>query len=90
HCPKTCDKAEIAEEELFDWCCMYSNDPKGGFNCLAYRENFDYCIEKGIKPCVCIPDTEENYRQAIEYGCRMFTSNDIYAADEVMKTLGVR
>lgn len=90
HCPKTCDHAEISEEEMYDWCCMYANDPKGGFNCLGYRENFDYCVEKGIKPCVCIPDTEENYRQAIEFGCRMFTSNDIYAADEVMKKLGVR
>ena len=32
----------------------------------------------------------ENYRTAIEYGCRMFTSNDIYAADEVLKALGQR
>lgn len=90
HCPKTNDHAEVAQEELYDWCCMYANDPKGGFSCLGYRENFDYCVEHGIKPCVCIPDTVENYRTAIAYGCRMFTSNDIYAADEVLKALGER
>ena len=22
HCPKTCDHAEISEEEMYDWCCM--------------------------------------------------------------------
>ena len=90
NCPKTCDHAEIPEEEIYDWCCMYANDPKGGFNCLGYPENFAYCVEKGIKPCVCIADTVENYSKAIEYGCRMFTSNDIYAADAVLRELGER
>ena len=89
-CNRSKDVAEVAKEEMYDWCCMYDNDPKGGFNCLNSLENFDYCVEKGILPCVCIPDTEDNYRLAIEHGCRMFTSNDIYAADRILRAMGER
>lgn len=90
HCPRTKDKAAIPEEALFDWCCMYANEKGGGFSCLGDPENFLYCVERGIKPCVCIPDTDENYARAISLGCRMFTSNDIYAGDAVLRRLGVR
>lgn len=90
HCPKNCDKAEINREEMFTWCCMYSNDPKGGFECLDSPENFTYCVERGIKVGICIGDTVEKYKKAIDLGCRMFTSNDIYAADAVLRELGER
>ncbi len=90
HCPRTVDHAAMLEEKLYDWCCMYANDRTGGFNCLSSLENFAYCIDRGIKPCVCIPDNEENYRIAIQNGCRMFTSNDIYAGDAVLRSLGER
>ncbi len=89
-CSRAVDHAEMPCEELYDWCCMYANDRSGGFNCLHDLENFAYCASYGIKPCVCIPDTEENYLTAIENGCRMFTSNDIFAGDAVLKKLGVR
>ena len=90
HCPRSCDTAEISREELYDWCCLYPNEAGKGKNCLASPENFDYCAEQGIKPCVCFGDTEENYRAAIDLGCRMFTTNDIYAADEILRRLGER
>ncbi len=90
HCPRTVDAAETPEEDLYDWCCMYANERGGGFNCLTNLENFAFCVERGIKPCVCIPDTSENYRVAIAHGCRMFTSNDIHAADAVLRALGER
>lgn len=90
HCPRSCDTAEIARESLYDWCCLYPNEAKPGTNCLSSPENFAYCQENGIKPCVCFADTEENYRTAIELGCRMFTSNDIYAADSLLRKLGER
>jgi hypothetical protein len=47
-------------------------------------------VKNGILPCVCIPDQRETYEKAIAYGCKMFTSNDIYAATEVLRALGVR
>ena len=90
HCQRTMDHAEIAQEELYDWCCMYANAKEGGFSCLNDPENFAYCIEHGIKLGVCLPDTDENYARAISLGCRMFTSNDIYAADAVLRRLGER
>lgn len=88
HCPKTKDIPDVPEKELFDWCCMYPNEK--GHLPMEYPENFKYCADHGIKTCVCLKDTEEIYRAAIELGCRMFTSNDIYEADRVMRKLGVR
>ena len=87
-CKMRNDEATIPEEEIFTWCCLYSEE-KGKLP-MDFRENFDYCVERGIKPCVCLKDTEEIYRAAIDLGCRMFTSNDIYEADRVLKLLGER
>lgn len=87
-CKKTNDVAETSEEEIFTWCCLYSEE-KGKLP-MDFPENFRYCTERGIKPCVCLADTEEIYRSAIELGCRMFTSNDIYEAERVLKLLGAR
>lgn len=87
-CRRTRDEAASPEEELFDWCCMY---PKvKGENPVDYPENFLYCKRHGIIPCVCIPDVEETYARALELGCKMFTSNDIYTGAQVLKKLGVR
>ena len=87
-CKKTNDTAATPEEEIFDWCCLYSEE-KGKLP-MDFPENFRYCTERGIKPCVCLADTEEIYRAAIELGCEMFTTNDIYEADRVLRLLGKR
>lgn len=89
-CRRTKDEAEIPEEELFDWCCLYPNE-KGTDKCaLDYPEHFAYCRERGIIPCICIADDLEPYRTAIELGCRMFTTNDPKKCDEILRELGVR
>lgn len=80
----------ISREELYDWCCLYPNERGTGKVALDSPENFDYCKEKGIIPCICIKDETENYRKAIELGCKMFTTNDIYECDRILKELGVR
>ncbi|MBQ9112803.1 MAG: hypothetical protein IJY08_04405 [Clostridia bacterium] len=87
-CPRTKDTCETPLEELFDWCCLYPEEQ--GCSPVDYEENFDYCVKNGIIPCVCIPDTLEAYRKAIDYGCKMFTSNNIYEADRILRKLGVR
>ncbi|MBQ7347320.1 MAG: hypothetical protein IJW55_05125 [Clostridia bacterium] len=86
--PKSKDATETPWEELFDWCCMYADEK--GKSPLDFKANFDYCLQYGIIPCVCIADTEENYRKAIDYGCKMFTSNNIYEADRILKKLNYR
>jgi len=88
HCRRSVDEAEMSEEELFDWCCLYPGE--GGGNPVDYKENFDYCLQNCVLPCVCIPDVEQTYAQAISYGCKMFTSNNILEADRILKKIGVR
>lgn len=88
HCQKTRDTAAIAQEELYDWCCLYPNTT--GKAPLDFPENFEYCLKHGILPCVCVPDELDVYKTYVELGCRMFTSNNIYKAAEILKELKVR
>ena len=90
NCNRAKDEADTPEEEIFDWCCLYPNEKGTDKIATDFKENFDYCAEHGIIPCICTKDEYESYKTAIEYGCRMFTSNDIYKADEILKKLGVR
>ena len=87
-CSRSNDMCETPAEILFDWCCLYAE--KTGTVPTDYRGNFNYCRQWNILPCLCIPDTIELYRTALDYGCRMFTSNNIYEADRILRLLGVR
>lgn len=69
--------------EYWDWACLYPINAT-----IAEKEVFDACKDLGIIPCVCIPDTMENYRYALENGCRMFTSNDPEEGLRLLKELG--
>ena len=88
NCRRSHEDATIPEHELFDWCCLYPDVPNT--SPLDYKENFDYCNDMGVLPCICIADTFEAYRLALDYGCRMFTSNNIALADEILRKLGAR
>jgi len=88
HCQRTKDQASVPQEDLYDWCCLYPDEK--GKRPLDFPENFAYCVKRGILPCVCVPDEKDTYAEYIRLGCRMFTSNDIYQADEILRTLGVR
>lgn len=87
-CQRTKDTASVKQEELYDWCCLYPN--KRGDTPLDYPENFEYCAKYNILPCVCVPDDLEAYRKYVQLGCRMFTSNDIYEADRILRELNLR
>lgn len=86
--PRSKDVPELPLEELFDWCCLYPDEK--GKSPVDFKANFDYCTGRGILPCVCIPEDADKYRAALDYGCRMFTSNDILACDRLLRDLGVR
>ena len=88
NCQKTRDAAAIPQEQLYDWCCLYPNT--AGYAPMDFPENFAHCIAHGILPCVCVPDELDVYKRYVELGCRMFTSNDIYKANEILKRLGQR
>lgn len=87
-CKRSCDSSEINETELFDWCCLYPNE--AGRKAIEFKENFDYCAKNDILPCLCIPDNIEDYKKAIDYGCKMFTSNNINEATRILSELKVR
>lgn len=87
-CARSHDEPTIPRESLYDWCCLYPNE-RGG-KPLDNPENFTYCTEYGILPCVCVPDEIESYKSYIDLGCSMFTSNDILAADKILRALGKR
>jgi glycerophosphoryl diester phosphodiesterase len=90
-CQRSNDEPDtMSREDLYDWCCLYPNEKGTGKIALDFPDNFAYCVERGIIPCICIKDEVENYRRAIELGCRMFTTNDIYACDRILRELGVR
>ena len=88
NCRKSEDDPTLPEKDIFDWCCLYPH-VKGKL-AIDYPENFEYCNENGVIPCICIPDKEEDYKRAVDLGCKMFTSNNIYAAAEILKNLGAR
>lgn len=74
-----------APETYWQWACLYGTTEK-----LADESNFTYCRQLGIRPCVCIPDTMENYSRAVERGCEMFTSDDPETAIALLMKLGKR
>lgn len=82
------DDPKMDEKDLFDWVCLYPE--AAGKLAIDYLENWAYCRENGVLTCILLPDTLENYQKSIELGCRMFTSNDIHAAEKVLKALGER
>lgn len=88
NCKRSIDSAALNDSEIFDWCCLYPNEP--GCKALDFKENFDYCLENGILPCLCIPDNLNDYKKAIDYGCKMFTSNNVAEAEKILKELKVR
>ena len=87
-CRRTKDEALTDEKTLFNWCCLYPEE--AGKNPVEFADNFMYCKNYGILPCVCIPDREDTYEKALELGCKMFTSNDIFEADRILRKLGCR
>ena len=88
NCQRTIDKSGIEQKDLYDWCCLYPNT--NGLSPLDFPENFKYCTDNSVLPCVCVKDEFDTYKKYIELGCRMFTSNDIYEADRILKELNVR
>ncbi len=81
------DRSSKPVESFLDWVCMYGRSEE---NPAGRKEDYDYAIARGIIPCICFADTEENYRQAISLGCRMFTSNDPEKGIEILRKLGER
>jgi len=79
------DTALFAPKTYWDWACMYGEPHE-----QPAKISYENCLAQSIIPCVCIRETIENYKQAIENGCMMFTSDDPAEAIRVLKELGKR
>ncbi len=87
-CARSKDVSDMPREALYDWCCLYPNVK--GARPIDFPGNFVYCVTNGILPCVCVPDEEDAYCKYIALGCKMFTSNDVIAADKILRKLKFR
>lgn len=96
---KNIDEMSLLEIRSLDAGCTFKNPviakiptvrDEVGRNPIEFKENFDYCVKNDIIPCICIPDNIENYKTAIDYGCKMFTSNNIAEAARILSELKVR
>ena len=86
-CDASNDVPEKAPETIYDWVCMYNKTPETP---AGLAEDYEYAIKHDIIPCICFPDDEENYKLAIQLGCRMFTSDNPAKGIEILKKLGER
>lgn len=86
HCSKSKDAPVKNVADFFDWVCMYGYPG----NPVGDKENYDYAIEHGILPCICIADVKEDYKKAVAYGVRMFTTNDPEKALGILMEIGER
>ena len=53
-------------------------------------EDYEFAKNNGMLTCILVPDKAEHYKDALDMGCTMFTSDDPAKAIEILKALGVR
>ena len=73
-------------ESFFDWAAIWRKDEN---HPAGFDEDYAYAKERDILTCILVADTEDQYKQALSKGCRMFTSDDPTEAIRILKQLGV-
>lgn len=81
------DKASKPLESFADWTAIWRKDAE---HSAGFKEDYDYAIDRGILTCILVADTEEQYKKALDLGCRMFTSDDPKKGIEILRALGER
>lgn len=88
--PRYIRPKDFASKPLFDfidWAVIWDQGPDDP---VGYKEDYEYALANGTQVCTLVKDREELYQMAIEYGCKMFTSDDPAKAVEIFKKLGYR
>ena len=81
------DVSERPLESFLDWTAIWRKDAD---HVAGFAEDYAYADAREILTCILVPDTEEQYKKALDMGCRMFTSDDPATGVEVLKKLGKR
>ena len=87
HYKKPKDFADKPLESFLDWAAMWNKDEE---HPAGFATDYDYAKERDILTCILVADTAEQYKMALDMGCRMFTSDDPATAIEVLRELGER
>ena len=87
HYKKPKDFASKPLEGFLDWAAMWNKDET---HPAGFETDYAYAKERDILTCILVQDTPEQYKMALDMGCRMFTSDDPATAIEVLKQLNER
>ena len=87
HYKKPKDFASKPLEGFLDWAAMWNKDED---HPAGFADDYAYAKERDILTCILVQDTPEQYKMALDMGCRMFTSDDPATAIEVLKELNER
>ena len=74
-------------ESFLDWAAIWRKDET---HVSGFAEDYAIADEREQLTCILVPDAEEHYKNALDMGCRMFTSDDPIKAIQILKKLGVR
>ena len=81
------DHAQCVMTDILDWAAIWNKTEECS---VGFDADYEELNAHGILPCILVEDREEEYRKALDKGCRMFTSNDPASALAILKALGVK
>ena len=81
------DTSEKPVESFYDWTAIWKKDDN---HVAGFNQDYEYAKEHDVLSCILVPDKEEYYKQALDMGCRMFTSDNPEEGIKILKKLGVR
>lgn len=73
HYKKPKEASKKPPESFYHWSAIW--DKPDGY-VAGLKKDYEYAAAHKILPCILVPDREECYREALELGCRMFTSDN--------------
>ncbi len=83
----TADPSNKPLVDYLDWYAIWRKDEN---HISGFEEDYRFAKEHDILTCILVPDKPEHYRDALDMGCTMFTSDDPAKAIEILKELGKR
>jgi glycerophosphoryl diester phosphodiesterase len=84
---KTADPSSKPLVSFLDWYAIWRKDED---HLAGFPEDYAEADARQHLTCILVPDAIENYKAALDMGCRMFTSDDPRKAIEFLTELGVR
>ena len=79
------DTAACRMTDILDWAAIWNKTEECS---VGFEEDYAELSEHRLLPCILVEDREEEYRKALDVGCRMFTSNDPAEAQRILRALG--